>query len=340
MKTCSLLAFTLSPLLAALLTTSLPPRSALAQPTPSDPPRPKIPVILDTDIGDDIDDTWALGLALRSPEFDVKLVIGDYGRALYRAKIIAKFLERAGRTDIAVGVGLDIKPGGEGPQADWVKGYDLKSYPGQVHTNGVQALIDTVLHSPEPIALIAVGPLPNIAAALEREPRLAQKARFFGMHGSVRLGYGGSKTPAAEWNVKADPKACQKVFTAPWDMTITPLDTCGLVHLTGDKYRKVRDSKDPVAAAIIENYRLWAADPKKKEQSNPADSRSSTLFDPVAVYLAFSQDLCVMELLPLRVSDDGFTRIDSNGKRMKVATAWKSLPGFEDLLVLRLTGGR
>ena len=38
----------------------------------------KIPVILDTDIGDDIDDTWALGFLLRSPEFDVKLVVGDH----------------------------------------------------------------------------------------------------------------------------------------------------------------------------------------------------------------------------------------------------------------------
>jgi hypothetical protein len=54
-------------------------------------PPPK-PVILDTDIGDDIDDTWALGLLLQSPEFDVRLVVGDQGKNLYRAKLIAKFL--------------------------------------------------------------------------------------------------------------------------------------------------------------------------------------------------------------------------------------------------------
>ncbi|MGB9604069.1 MAG: hypothetical protein ACPMAG_14890, partial [Limisphaerales bacterium] len=67
----------------------------------------RISVILDTDIGDDIDDTWALGLLLKSPELDVKLVVGDYGKPLYRAKIIAKFLETVGRTDIPIGMGID-----------------------------------------------------------------------------------------------------------------------------------------------------------------------------------------------------------------------------------------
>src|SRR5580704_7918673 len=63
------------------------------------------PVILDTDIGDDIDDTWALGLLLQSPELDLKLVVGDYGKVEYRAKLLAKFLQRAGRGDVAVGLG-------------------------------------------------------------------------------------------------------------------------------------------------------------------------------------------------------------------------------------------
>ena len=69
-----------------------------------------IPVIFDTDIGDDIDDTWALGLLLRSPELDVKLAVGDNGKPEYRAKLLAKFLERAGRSDVPVGVGLDVNP--------------------------------------------------------------------------------------------------------------------------------------------------------------------------------------------------------------------------------------
>src|ERR1017187_6364354 len=221
-----------------------------------------IPVILDTDIGDDIDDTWALALLLKSPELDLKLAVGDYGKAQYRAQLLAKFLERAGRSDVPVGVGLDVSPRGDGRQAAWVKDYDLKAYPGKLQTNGVQAIIDTIMHSPQPVTLICIGPAPNIAEALKREPRIAQHARFVGMDGSVRLGYGGAKQPCAEWNVKADPRALQAVFAAPWDITITPLDTCGLVQLTGDKYRRVRDTTDRNVANLMVNYGLWlAADP-------------------------------------------------------------------------------
>ena len=299
----------------------------------------RIPVILDTDIGDDIDDTWALGLLLKSPELDLKLVVGDRGAAQYRARLLAKLLERAGRSDVPVGVGLDIEPRGDGRQAAWVKDYDLKQYPGKVYADGVQALIDTIMKSKKPVTLICIGPVPNIAEALKREPRIARRARFVGMHGSVRVGYDGQKPPAPEWNVKCDPKSCQAAFTAPWNITLTPLDTCGLVTLTGGKYRRVRDSQDRIAADIIANYRLWAAaDPKLP--ANLADERSSILFDTVAIYLAIRQDLCVMEKLGIRVTDDGFTVIDPQAKQINVATNWKDLGGFENWVVERLTDRR
>ena len=296
--------------------------------------RSRIPVILDTDIGDDIDDTWALGLILKSPELDLQLVIGDLGKSLYRARLIAKFLEAAGRTDVAVSVGLPPEEG-VGGQAKWVEGYDLKSYPGQVHADGVQAIISTIMNSPQPVTLVAIGPMPNLAAALSREPRIATRARFVGMHGSVRLGYGGKPQPDAEYNVKANPDACRKVFAAPWNITITPLDTCGLVQLKDAKYAAVRDSKDPVARAIIENYRAWAA-----AGGNPqrADSASSILFDTVAVYLALAEELLQIENLGIRVTDDGMTMIDPTARTIRVATKWKDLAAFEDLLVQRLTG--
>ncbi len=293
----------------------------------------KIPVIYDSDIGDDIDDTWALCFLLKSPEFDVKLVVGDQGKATYRASLFAKLLETAGRTDIPIGIGLDVNRKGGGPQSPWVEGYDLKSYPGTVHKDGVKAIIDTIMQSPTPITLIAVGPLPNVAKALKREPRIAARARFVGMHGSVRLGYGGNKKISAEYNVRADVAACRNVFTAPWDMTITPLDTCGLVHLTGSKYQTVFTSKDPLAAALIQNYRVWASTKKID-----AEKRSSTLFDTVAVYLGFTDNLLRIEKLPIRVDDKGFTRVDPKAKVMRVATAWKDMGAFEDLLVKRLIG--
>jgi inosine-uridine nucleoside N-ribohydrolase len=291
----------------------------------------KIPVILDSDIGDDIDDTWALALVLKSPELDLKLVVTDYGKQEYRGKVAAKFLEIARRTDVPVGLGVDAAKG-DGPQADWVKGYDLAGYPGKVHRDGVGALIETVMATPG-ITLICIGPLPNIKAALEREPRIAERARFVGMHGSLRKGYGGKKDPDPEWNVKGDPAACRAAFTAPWEMTITPLDTCGLVQLRGEKYKALRGSPDPIARTLIENYRLWCGkDPGR------ADRESSILFDTVAVYLAFSRDLCAMERLGVRVKDDGFTVIDEKAKAMDCAMEWKDLGAFEDLLVKRIGG--
>jgi len=300
----------------------------------------KIPVVLSTDIGGDIDDTWALGFLLRSPELDLKLALGDHGRPEYRAKLLAKFLERAGRGDIPVGLGVDkAKSPAPERQGGWVKDYDLAKYPGRVHRDGIQAMIDLIMQSPEPITVIVIGPTPNMAAALEREPRIAGRARFVGMEGSVRIGYGGKKIPSAEWNVKADPQACQKAFTAPWEMTITPLDTCDLVQVKGGKYSRVRDSKDPIAVAIMENYRIWLAQ-KKGPDDRQAETRSTTLFDAVAVYLAFDQSLCHMETLGIRVTDDGFTVIDPAAKKMSVATSWKDLGAFEDLLVARLTGAK
>ncbi|NLH17053.1 MAG: nucleoside hydrolase [Phycisphaerae bacterium] len=297
--------------------------------------RAKIPVILDTDIGDDIDDTWALTMLLKSPELDLKLVVGDNYKSIYRAKLLAKLLTVAGRTDVAVGIGMGNR-NGDGRQSDWVKDYDLKSYRGKVHEDGVAAMIEEIEKSPQKVTLIAIGPVQNLAEMLKRKPAIVEKVHFVGMHGSVRRGYGGKAQIDAEYNVREDAKACQAVFKAGWDMIITPLDTCGLIQLKGDKYKTIVESADPLTRALIDNYRIWRrekpADPLRQDETE-----SSTLFDTVAVYLAFSDALTKIEELPIIVDDHGFTRIDPAGKKMEVATEWKDLAAYEDLLVKRVT---
>ena len=291
------------------------------------------PVIFDTDIGDDIDDTWALALLLRSPDLDVRLVTTTCGKAEYRAKIIARLLTVAGRTDVAIGLG-EGGQGGTGGQQPWVADYRLADYPGKVHQDGTAALIDTIEKSTEPVTVIAVGPLHTLAGALKRRPEIAGKAALVGMHGSVRKGYGG-KTPDAEYNVKANVAAAQLVLSAPWrQIAITPLDTCGRVNLSGERFQQLVRSQDPLAKAVLENYRIWA----HKERIEQLKS-SSTLFDTAAVYLAYSGDrpLVKLETLSIRVTADGFTRIDPTGRPMSVATEWTSLDGFRDLLVRSLT---
>ena len=296
----------------------------------------RIPVILDTDIGSDIDDTWALVMMLKSPELDVKLIATDTGDTTYRAKIVAKLLAIAGRTDVPIGIGPAVVDA-PSSQAPWVEGYDLSSYPGTVHEDGVGAIVDTVMSSPEPITLICIGPVPNIRAALEREPKISERARFVGMHGSIRRGYGGSSEIAPEYNVVRDPHSCQAAFAADWDVTITPIDTCGIVTLEGEKYRAVRDCEDPLVQAVIENYRIWTRHSQWAREFDP-ETQSSVLFDTVAIYLAFSEELLVMERLGIRVTDDGYTVIDDDARTINCAMDWKDLPAFEDFLVQRLTG--
>jgi inosine-uridine nucleoside N-ribohydrolase len=212
----------------------------------------------------------------------------------------------------------------------------LNDYRGKVHEDGVGALIETIHRAPQPLTVIAVGPLNTVAAALERDPQIAAKASFVGMHGSVRKGYGGGAV-SAEWNVKANAAACRKVLSASWrQVAITPLDTCGLVNLAGPRFQTLVASGDPLVQALLENYRIWA----KKQLSQL--SASSVLFDTAAVYLADPGDRPLLELetLSIAVTDDGFTRIDPAGKPISVATAWKDLDGYRDLLVKVLTTAR
>ena len=300
-----------------------------------------IPVILDTDIGDDIDDTWALALLLKSPELSIKLVSADTADTSYRAKIIARLLEIAGRTDVPIGVGIpNVGCATQKRQLPWVADYDLNQYPGRVHTDGVQAIIDTIMRSPEPVTLICIGPVPNIAEALRREPRIAPRTRFVGMHGSFHWHIGTnpelSMEPGAcaEWNVVCDVASAQTVFTAPWlSATITPLDTCARVVLKGARYRQLRDASDPLMRAVIDNYRIWAT---TFNGACDPDMQSSVLFDCVAIHLAHTTRWLELHRIGVRVDDDGFTREDPSAHPCNVALAWEDYDAFADILVTRL----
>ncbi len=298
-----------------------------------------IPVILDTDIGSDIDDTWALALLLKCPELDLKLVVSATGDTVHRAALAAKLLEALGRADVPVGIGVRQCEDPNGPQAPWVAGYDLQRYPGVVHQDGVGAMIDAIMESPEPVTLIGIGPTTNLGALLDREPRVAGRVRFVGMYGDLRGGYLGNPNPVAEWNVKCDLPASKKVFTAPWDMTITPLDTCGVVLLKGEKYRAVRECRSVLAKTVIENFEVWARTIKWLDRWGPRptpETMTTVLYDTVAVYLAMTSDLVEMEDLGIRVGDDGMLLIDDRAKAVHCATKWRDLAAFEDWMVERM----
>jgi len=298
------------------------------------------PVILDTDIGFDVDDVWALAFLLRCPELDVKLIVTDTGDTHYSAQLVAKLLQVAGRTDIPVGIGIPLDET-QRTHEGWLEDFHFDDYAGEILTDGVGAICDTIMQSNEKVSIICIGPVPNIAAALAREPSIVNNSKFIGMHGSIRRGYMGAKKPMKEYNVKKHTLACQRVFATPWDITITPLDTCGTVFLKDENFQRVKQSSDVLAKAVMENHFIWCEKVKDWPVLSDMDpqQQSSLLYDTVAVYLAFSESLLEMEQLPIIVTDDGKTMVDDSGQSINCAMNWKDQAAFECLLADRLTEG-
>ena len=170
-------------------------------------------------------------------------------------------------------------------------------------------------------------------------PKIASKARFVGMDGNIRAFFSKEVRVVPEYNVKIDVPASQRVFSAPWDMTITPLDTCGKVVLSGDRYAKVYRSGSPIARAVVQNYKAWVQYVSNKTDMDPLryERESSILFDTVAVYLAMDDRFLNMETLGVRVMADGLTSVDEDAKKIRCAMTWKDMEAFEDFLVRRIT---
>jgi inosine-uridine nucleoside N-ribohydrolase len=305
-------------------------------------PSPRIPVILDTDLGSDIDDTWALAQLLRSPELDPKLILTASGDMTFRSTVTARFLEVAGRTEIPVGFGAGDHP--MPPQyrnqEPWIKGYDLAQYPGEIVKDGIGRMIQIIEESAVPVTIIAIAPAINLAAALARAPHIAARCRLVGMFGSFNVGYSGTLPASAETNVRLAPADLRTVMAAPWqDVLLTPLDTCNFAVLEGENYHRIWSAThDPALRALIENYCIFAPRVDWMHCDYFA-VRSTVLFDCVAVYLAYSEEFVETETLRFNITDDGFTVADIEGPfRARIALTWKNLTAFHDHLTARLLG--
>jgi hypothetical protein len=121
---------------------------------------------------------------------------------------------------------------------------------------------------------------------------------------------------------------------------VTPLDTCGIVYIKGEKYKRVLESKNPLAKALIENYKVWLPRANWVKDKYNVATGSSTLFDTVAIYLGYTESLVNMETHKLSIDDKGFTKIDPNGNPVRCAMSWKDLDAFEDHLLERILGSR
>ena len=310
-----------------------------------------IPTILDTDIGHDVDDIWALAFLLRCPELDIKLITTCTGDTVYRAELVAKMLQLLGRTDIPIGIGIPLDDNPHTHQA-WLDDFDMNQYPGAILQDGVGAICDTIMQTPpqsefqQKVSLICIGPVPNIAAALARQPAICQRAKFVGMHGSIYRGYLGAPKPMREFNVKMHALACREVFAAPWEKVITPLDTCGTVILDGERFSQIQQTAEQqgsssAAGVCIDNHLAWYEAVKEWPIFQYLDplKQSSVLYDLVAVYLGFADELLTMETLPIVVTADGKTLVDEEqGQPVSCALDWHNKDAFLDLVTQRLIG--
>ena len=215
-----------------------------------------IPVIIDTDIGSDIDDTWALAMALGCPEIDIKLITTCTGDTSYRAKIVCKFLQRVGRTDIPVGLGLTFDNLSEN-QKSYVDDYQLQDYPGSVVDDGVRAMADIIMQSDEKVTLICLGPLQNIAKLLQIEPRIVKNTRFVGMHGAIFRGYKGMNEVQAEYNIVQHVESARQYFPPTHDH-----HTSGYLRDDYSRRRQpfaVAKANNKTMSEVMTNYEIWLA---------------------------------------------------------------------------------
>lgn len=293
-----------------------------------------LPVIFDTDIGDDIDDIWALAFLLASPELDIKMLVTDSNDTLGKAKIAAKFLDIAGRPDIPIGIGKQFE-GTAGAQLPWAEDYDLVDYPGQVFENGISKMGELIKNSEDEIIIFTVGPVPNIQELLSLEPAVTDNARVIAMSGSIDKGYNNSDFPVAEYNVKAYAEAAHKMYSAEWDVLIAPLDTAGIIKLEGEQYRSILNSESSELQAIIEGYRIWNQSFMGGGLFDP-DNSSSTLYDTLPIYLAIHPENLLIRNIKVKVTKDGFTKRDSEGYSVRAALRWKNMIHFKNFLTERL----
>jgi purine nucleosidase len=221
-----------------------------------------IPVILDTDIGSDVDDALALALLLASPEAELIGVTTVYGDVACRARIAQKLLRLAHREDIPVFPGAG-QPISERPV--WWGGHEGEGLleGAEWHEpirqeDAIGWLTDTLMNRPGEITLITIGPMTNVALALRREPRLARAVKaVVSMGGVARVATNALDLPPIEHNLRCDPQAAKEVFEAGWPLTMVGLDVTMRVWITRDEVKKLTAAGTPFHQALERLIERW-----------------------------------------------------------------------------------
>jgi purine nucleosidase len=278
-------------------------------------------VIFDTDIGDDIDDAYALGLLLRSPEVQVLGVTTAFEDTHLRARLAARFLSAAGRGDVPVYEGPKTAAATHFTQKTWAEGTTDRSFP-----DAIEFALETIRKNPGQITLVAVAPLTNVGVLIKRDPETFRKLkRVVLMGGSVAMGYGGKKEPEVEWNIFNDVAAAKALFGSGVPLYVMPLDSTEIA-LGPERQAQLFTKKTGMTKALEELTAEWSAAGKHT---------SPTLFDPVAVAYAVKPEICPMTPMRIEVDDKGMTRRVSGAANANVCLESKT-GEFFDLFMARV----
>jgi purine nucleosidase len=254
-------------------------------------------IIIDTDIGDDVDDAFALALAVKSPELEILGVTTTFGDTEARARIADRFLGEVGRGEIPVLAGKATAAKGPMSQRKYGEGgHFAKSSLG----DAVEFLLEQIRKHPGEITLVAIGPLMNVGAAIDKDASTFRKLkRVVLMGGSIRRGYGdlgytAAVPPMPEWNILNDVASAQKLFAVGVPVFVMPLDS---TQLKMDEVKRafLFGQGTGVTDQLTVLYHLWG-------QETP------TLFDPMTIAFLLRPELCPVQGLHIRVDEKGFTR--------------------------------
>ena len=296
------------------------------------------PVVIDTDPG--IDDALALMLALRSPELRVELITTVAGNvpvpmATANARRILAWLGPPVWPAMAQGLGRPLRRplytatafhhndglGGVTHlrQADGSPCYPVPEQP-TAHRQAVQRLLQVVQRHGGDLTLIALGPLTNIARAIQLAPALMrQLGRLVIMGGAI--GVPGNVSPVAEFNIFVDPHAADVVFRAGVPITLVPLDVTTRVRLTRDFLQQAGQGSATPLLSVVHDL---------TQQPLRSRGEGMAMHDPLAVAVAIDPSLVACTTLPVCTETRGPHTIGMTVADRRPSVYWQSdMPRLE-----------